>query len=80
MPGERPLLIVHDWGDTRVWGHPVRCALCGSDAVFGRLWEDVEQGHDDVEYHCRSCDRKWWVYGTDALTMEEDDDGSDDGD
>jgi hypothetical protein len=49
-------------------GHssPWPCRVCGGVEVFFRHWESDCGGHDDIQYHCRTCDRKWWVDGPDA--------------
>ncbi len=41
-----------------------KCRECGSIHVEYRTVEDSE-GHEDYQYHCQSCNRYWWVDGSD---------------
>lgn len=43
-----------------------RCRQCKSDDVFYRIVESFCGGYEDVNYHCRSCGRDWWVESSDA--------------
>jgi hypothetical protein len=39
---------------------------CGSNNVWYRSWESSCGGYDDYKYHCRDCNKTWWVEGADA--------------
>jgi DNA-directed RNA polymerase subunit M/transcription elongation factor TFIIS len=40
------------------------CRKCGSHDVVYRKSED-DDCHEDYEYHCKNCNRYWWVEGSD---------------
>ena len=43
------------------------CHKCKTPGyVFFRVWELSCGGYEDIQYECRSCDKKWWVEGPDA--------------
>ena len=43
-----------------------KCRLCGSNHILFRVWESNCGGYEDIKYHCKGCDRSWWVEGPDA--------------
>lgn len=53
------------WKPTKAEAPDWTCRTCGSGDVWYRDVEDLE-GHEDREYHCRGCQRRWWVEGPDA--------------
>jgi DNA-directed RNA polymerase subunit M/transcription elongation factor TFIIS len=55
-----------EWKPTKAEAPDFRCRKCGSDDVRYRTWESSCGGYEDCQYHCRGCDRKWWVEGADA--------------
>jgi transcription elongation factor Elf1 len=42
-----------------------KCRQCGSDDIEYRIVESSDGAYDDYNYHCRSCNRQWWVEGSD---------------
>jgi transposase-like protein len=54
-----------DWKPVKLERPDRLCKECNSDNVWYRLWESSDGGHEDVHYHCRGCNRNWWVEGTD---------------
>jgi DNA-directed RNA polymerase subunit M/transcription elongation factor TFIIS len=41
------------------------CPRCGAAETWFRTWEG-DAGHEDEQYLCRACGKKWWVEGIDA--------------
>ena len=54
------------WKPTKAENSTFKCRICGSDDV----WYDVDKsdcgGFEDYHYHCKGCDRKWWVESSDS--------------
>lgn len=55
-----------DWKPTILENESFKCRKCNSQDVWYRLWESSCGGYDDYQYHCKGCDRKWWVESADA--------------
>lgn len=55
-----------DWKATKDTNPEFKCRECGSNDIVFREWESSCGGYEDYQYHCRGCDRKWWVEGADA--------------
>lgn len=59
-------------GEFSEWQHavthkgPWTCIRCGAATIYFRVWESHDGGHQDIQYHCRSCGRRWWVEGDDG--------------
>jgi hypothetical protein len=46
---------------------PVPCRHCGvSGQVVYRNWESDCSSYDDAKFHCRACEKTWWVEGIDS--------------
>ena len=56
----------HDWKPTVDEAPTYSCKQCGSLNVWYRTWESSCGGYEDIEYHCRNCDQKWWHESSDA--------------
>lgn len=55
-----------DWKDVKEEVEGWACRVCKHvDVVEYRKWESSDGGREDLEYHCKSCNRQWWVEGTD---------------
>ena len=54
------------WNSTKENIPGFRCRECGSINVRYRFWESSCGGHEDKQYECLDCRRKWWVEGPDA--------------
>ena len=55
-----------DWKPTKFEAPEFRCRACQSDRVYYREWESDDGGYTDWQYECRSCERIWWVEGSDG--------------
>jgi len=61
-----------DEGDPSAWRHAVTdagpwpCRECGGTDVHFRIRESDDGAHEDIQYHCRTCGRRWWVESSDA--------------
>ncbi len=64
-------------GESTEWQHatldrpdgtkdPWPCRICGGLEVYYRVWESHDGAYEDVNYHCRSCGRKWWCESDDG--------------
>ena len=54
-----------DWKPTKAENPDFKCRKCGSDDIWYREWESSDGAHEDVQYECCGCGRKWWVEGSD---------------
>lgn len=54
----------HEWKPVKPEDSDYKCD-CGSDNVWYRKWESYDGGHQDVNYFCDDCGKKWWVEGPD---------------
>lgn len=68
MHTDRPVpgAFLEDWRPVAAVAPLYRCRACGSGDVWYRQWESACGGHEDVNYHCRACNREWWIEGADA--------------
>ena len=62
VPGD----FTSDWKPTAPEAPAFKCRSCGSGDVWYRRWASDCGGYDDTLYHCRACNREWWVEGPDA--------------
>lgn len=54
------------WKPTAAENPDYSCRKCSSRDVYYRTWDSSDGAYTDYQYHCRGCDRKWWVEGADA--------------
>jgi DNA-directed RNA polymerase subunit M/transcription elongation factor TFIIS len=54
------------WKPTKDDNPAFKCRKCGSRDVVYRVWDSSCGGYEDYQYHCRGCQRKWWVEGSDS--------------
>ena len=54
-----------DWKPTKRENPHFKCRDCHSDNVWYIMWESFDGGHEDIKYHCRSCNKTWWIEGPD---------------
>jgi DNA-directed RNA polymerase subunit M/transcription elongation factor TFIIS len=52
------------WKPTKADNPTFVCRKCHSADVWYRSC--LCRDYDDTEYHCRTCQRRWWVEGADA--------------
>lgn len=53
-----------NWKETKLENPDFVCRECKSNNIEYRLVEDSDC-HEDIEYHCKNCNRYWWVEGLD---------------
>lgn len=39
---------------------------CGSNQVEYMIWESNCGGYEDEKFHCKTCNKTWWVEGADS--------------
>jgi len=54
-----------EWKPTKPEDSDFKCQKCQSDDIWYSVWESSDGGHTDINYHCKGCNRRWWVEGSD---------------
>ena len=54
------------WKATKTENPDFKCRKCNSDDIWYRHWESSDGAYDDIHYHCKACDRNWWVESSDS--------------